>query len=98
MVDVNKVLKEVVKKGEVKMGEKETKASLKKGKAKLIVIANNCTYSEEITNLAKQKNVPVYKYGSNGIELGYTCGKNFVVSAFAVIDEGESNVMQLVRK
>ena len=48
--------------------------------------------------MANEKKVSVYNYNSNGVELGYACGKNFVVSAFAVIDEGESNIMQLVKK
>ena len=98
MVDVSKVLKDVVKKGKVKMGEKQTKTAINNGAARLIVISNNCSYSTEITALANEKKVSVYYYNSNGVELGYACGKNFVVSAFAVIDEGESNIMQLVKK
>ncbi len=98
MVDVNKVLKNVVKKGKVKIGEKQTKTAINNGTAKLIVMSNNCPYSTEITALANEKKVSIYNYNSNGVELGYACGKNFVVSAFAVIDEGESNIMQLVKK
>jgi len=93
MVDVNKVLKVVVKKGKVKIGEKQTKIAIGDGSAKLIVVANNCPYSTEI-----EKKVSIYNYNSNGVELGYACGKNFVISSFAVIDEGESNIMQLVKK
>jgi len=98
MVDVSKVLKDVVKKGNVKIGEKQTKTAVNNGAAKLIVMANNCSYSTEISNLAKEKKVPIYNYNSNGVELGYACGKSFAVSAFAVIDEGESNILQLVKK
>jgi large subunit ribosomal protein L30e len=98
MVDINKVLKNVVNKGNVKIGEKQTKTAINVGAAKLIVMSNNCPYSTEIITLAKEKKVPIYNYNSNGVELGYVCGKNFAVSAFAVIDEGESNIMQLVKK
>ena len=98
MVDVNKVLKIVVKKGKVKIGEKQTKIAIGDGSAKLIVVANNCPYSTEITALANEKKVSLYNYNSNGVELGYACGKNFVISSFAVIDEGESNIMQLIKK
>ncbi|MCK4416126.1 MAG: 50S ribosomal protein L30e [Thermoplasmatales archaeon] len=98
MVDVNKVLKVVVKKGKVKIGEKQTKIAISDGSAKLIVVANNCPYSTEITALANEKKVSIYNYNSNGVELGYACGKNFVISSFAVIDEGESNIMQLVKE
>ncbi|UCD14710.1 MAG: 50S ribosomal protein L30e [Thermoplasmatales archaeon] len=98
MVDVNKVLKNVVKKGRVKIGERQTKIAINDGSAKLIVISNNCPYSMEITTLAKEKNAPIYNYNADGVELGYVCGKNFVVSAFAVVEVGESNIMQLVKK
>ena len=98
MVDVNKTLKNVVKKGTVKIGEKQTKIAINTGTAKLIVMANNCPYDTELSTMAKEKKVPIYKYTSNGLELGYACGKNFAVSAFAVIDEGESSISQLVKK
>jgi large subunit ribosomal protein L30e len=98
MVDVNKVLKDVTKKGNLKIGEKQTRAAVNIGEAKLIVMANNCPYAIEITTLAKEKKVPIYNYKSNGVELGYACGKNFSVTAFAVIDEGESNIFQLIKK
>jgi len=98
MVDVNKTLKSVVKKGTVKIGERQTKTAINTGTAKLIVIANNCPYIKELSTIAKAKKVPIYNYTSNGVELGYACGKNFAVSAFAVIDEGESSILQLVKK
>lgn len=98
MVDVNKTLKSVVKKGTVKIGEKQTKTAINTGTAKLIIMANNCPYKEELNKISKEKKVPIYDYTSNGVELGYACGKNFAVSAFAVIDEGESNILQLVKK
>jgi len=98
MVDVNKALKDVSKKGKIIIGEKQTKAAIQKGTAKLVVMANNCPYAEAITALVTENKVPLYNYTSNGVELGYTCGKSFAVSSFAVLDEGESNILQLVKK
>jgi large subunit ribosomal protein L30e len=98
MVDVNKALKDVSKKGTILIGEKQTKAAIKKGTAKLVVMASNCPYADAITTLAAESNVPVYKYTSTGVNLGYTCGKNFAVSSFAVLNEGESNILSLVKK
>jgi len=98
MVDVNKTLKSVVKKGTVKIGEKQTKLAINTGTAKLIIIANNCPYNKELNKIAKAKKVPIYNFDSNGVELGYACGKNFAVSTFEVIEEGETNILQLVKK
>ena len=98
MVDVEKVLKATVKKGKVKIGNKEAKQALDKGDAKIIIMSNNCPFSEEINTLAKKKKVPVYSSKSNSIDLGYTCGKSFAVSVFAVLEDGGSNILNLIKE
>jgi len=98
MVEVDKVLKTTVKKGQVKIGTKETKQAVKDGKAKIVVLSKNCPNIYEINRLAKTKKIPVYTYNSNSIDLGYTCGKSFSVSVFAVLNDGGSNIMSLVKK
>jgi len=98
MVDVEKVLKATVKKGKVKIGNKEAKQALDKGDAKIIIMSNNCPFSEEINTLAKKKKVPVYSSKSNSIDLGYTCGKSFAVSVFAVLQDGGSNILNLIKE
>ena len=98
MVDVDKVLKSTVKKGKVMIGYKQVKIVISDGTAKLIVLAKNCPYSSEIDKLAKKKKIPVYNHNSNSIDLGYTCGKTFAVSVFAVMDDGGSNILQLTKK
>ena len=98
MVDIEKVLKTTVKKGKVKIGTKQTKQAVNKGEAKLIVMSNNCPYSIEINGLAKKKKIPIYNSDSDSINLGYTCGKSFAVSVFAVLEEGGSNILNLVKK
>lgn len=98
MVDVDKVLKNVVKKGKVKIGARQTKLVINDGSAKLVILSNNCPFSSEINKLAKKKKIQVYNYNSNSINLGYTCGKTFGVSVFAILDDGGSNVLQLTKK
>jgi len=98
MVDVDKVLKTTVKKGTVKIGTKQTKQVLSDGSAKLVVISKNCPQDSEIKTLAKKKKIPIYKYESNSINLGYTCGKAFAVSVFAVMDDGGSNILNIIKK
>jgi len=98
MVDVNKALKDVSKKGTIIIGKKQTKTAIQKGVVKLVVMANNCPYAKDISALVTEKKVPLYNYTSTGVDLGYTCGKSFAVSSFAVLDEGGSNILQLVKK
>ena len=97
MVDVDKVLKSAVKKGSVKIGTKQTKSVIKDGTAKLVVMSKNCPNSSEINKLAKKNKIPVYNYNSSSIDLGYTCGKAFAVSVFAVLDDGGSNISQIIK-
>jgi len=98
MVDVNKALKDVSKKGTISIGKKQTKTAIQKGLAKLVVMANNCPFTKDISALAVENKVPIYNYTSTGVDLGYTCGKSFAVSAFAVLDDGGSNILQIVKK
>jgi len=98
MVDVEKLLKNTVKKGKVIFGFKQTKQVINGKSAKLVVIANNCPYKEEIQKIASKKKIPVFDSKSNSIDLGYTCGKAFAVSTFAVIDDGGTNILKLTRE
>jgi large subunit ribosomal protein L30e len=98
MVDIEKTIKTTVKQGKVMIGGKQTKQTLDKGSAKLVVLSNNCPLSDEIKKLANKKKISVYNSKFNSIELGYSCGKNFAVSAFAVLDDGGSNILKLVKK
>ena len=98
MVDVDKILKTTVKKGKVNIGVKQTRKAVKDKKANLVIISKNCPYLKEIESLAKKKKIPVYNHDSNSIDLGYTCGKTFAVSTFAVLDDGGSNILNIVKK
>lgn len=98
MVEVDKILKTTIKKGKVKIGNKETKTAINNGSAKLVVMSINCPFTKDINNLAKNKNVPVYHSNSNSINLGYICGKAFAVSVFTVLDDGGSNILSILKK
>jgi len=98
MVDIEKTLKNTLKKGKVKIGAKQTKQAINDGSAKLVILSKNCPHSGEIHDLATKKKIPIYNVESNSIDLGYLCGKAFAVSAFAVLDDGGTNVINLLKK
>src|SRR4030042_6950572 len=98
MGDIERTLKNVMSKGKVSLGMKQTKIALQKQDTKLVILAKNCPNIQDITTLANEKNVPVYNTELSSVNLGYAVGKNFAVSAFAILDEGDTNVMQLVKK
>ena len=98
MVEIEKLMKNTVKKGKVKFGFKETKQAIKDKSAKLIVISKNCPFKDDIKKEANKKKTPVFDSKSNSIDLGYSCGKAFAVSTFAVIDDGGTNILNLAKK
>ena len=98
MVDVERILKNVMNEGKVNLGIKQTKLSIKNKAAKIVIMAKNCPFAEEINALGKESDIPIYTTDLTSVNLGYTCGKNYSVSVFAVLDDGNTNVMQLVKK
>ncbi|MEM0208238.1 MAG: ribosomal L7Ae/L30e/S12e/Gadd45 family protein [Thermofilum sp.] len=46
---------------------------------------------------AKISNTPLYVFEGSSKDLGAACNKPFFVSAIAVIDEGESGLLDLVK-
>ncbi|MFO8078490.1 MAG: 50S ribosomal protein L30e [Thermoplasmatota archaeon] len=98
MVDDEKVFKNMVKKGSVVFGSRQTRLTVDKNDAKLVVIASNCPEDDEITTIAEEKNIPVYHAAANNVDLGSHCGKAYAVSVFAVIDDGGVNISSLLKK
>lgn len=96
MVDVERALKSVMEKGKVTIGLRKTKKMLIEGKAKMVVVAKNCPDREEIEKIAKEKNIPIFEFSGKGIELGLVCGKPFSISTFAVLEEGETDILGIV--
>jgi len=98
MVDVEKAFKNMVKNGTVIFGNRQTRLTIKKGKAKLVVFSKNCPFIDEVTDLAEKQDVSMYQAKVNSVELGSICGKMYAVSMFAVVDDGGVNISQLVNQ
>lgn len=87
--DLNKVFRSVLSTGKVVVGARKAIDAAKKGKAQVVVLSSNCL--EETRN--EVKGVPVINYPGNGIDLGIACGKPFSISAFAVLEPGDSGIL-----
>lgn len=98
--DIVKSLQTCVKTGEIVVGSKRTKKLLLHGKAKLIIVASNAPpdLKKDLSYYAKLSNIPVYVFPGTNMELGTLIGKPFGVSALAVIDPGQSNILELVKE
>ncbi len=80
------------------IGTKSSIDALKRGVAQLLVVANNCPADayNDIERYAKLTAVKIAMFNGTSWELGSTIGKPFMVSAIAVIDPGDSNILRLV--
>jgi large subunit ribosomal protein L30e len=95
-VDIEKALRKALKTGKVYLGSKRTLKALKRGEAKMVIVAMNCPKDvrEKISKLSKS-NVPVLVYDGTNMELGAICGKPFSVAALAIIEAGESEILSV---
>ena len=87
--DISKVLRSALSTGKVVIGIKQTRDAIKKGKAQIVVVSSTC--SEE--NLSEFKGTPMIKYSGSGVDLGVACGKPFSISALAVLEPGDSEIL-----
>ncbi|HVP24819.1 MAG TPA: 50S ribosomal protein L30e [Methanomicrobiales archaeon] len=95
-MDFNLSLRRALKTGKVFLGQNSTRTCIDEGKAKLVVVAQNCP-PEFRKFLETVKGVPVHVYAGSGVQLGMACGKPFLVSALAVTEPGESDILSLAR-
>ena len=97
MADLDKALAMAVKTGKVLFGANSALESARRGKVRLIVAASDCP-AELRGNLeyyCKLSKVPFAAYPRPSLELGRVCGKPFVVSALAIRDPGDSDVLKV---
>lgn len=97
---MNSRLKLVMKSGKVILGYKEAVKSLRRSRAKMILIASNCPHlrKSEIEYLSMLAKTPVHHYSGDNTSLGTACGKFFNCSVLAVIDGGDSDILTSTNK
>lgn len=95
-MDFNTSLRRAIKTGNVILGQNETRTCIEEQKAELVVMASNCPAAFRSVIEGKE-NIPLHIYEGSSVQLGRACGKPFMVSALAVVEPGESDILSLVR-
>eukprot|EP00241_Pyramimonas_parkeae_P009304 CAMPEP_0114258408 /NCGR_PEP_ID=MMETSP0058-20121206/19314_1 /TAXON_ID=36894 /ORGANISM="Pyramimonas parkeae, CCMP726" /LENGTH=127 /DNA_ID=CAMNT_0001373327 /DNA_START=69 /DNA_END=449 /DNA_ORIENTATION=+ len=87
---INNRLALVMKSGKYTLGYKTTLKSLRGGKAKLVIIGNNCPplRKSEIEYYAMLAKTGVHHYTGNNVELGTACGRYYRVCCLSITDPG----------
>ncbi|XP_005329168.3 large ribosomal subunit protein eL30 [Ictidomys tridecemlineatus] len=93
---INSRLQLVMKSGKYVLGYKQTLKMIRQGKAKLIILANNCPAlrKSEIEYYAMLAKAGVHHYSGNNMELGTACGKYYRVCTLSIIDPGDSDIIR----
>ena len=85
-----------MKSGKTNMGYKNVLKAIRYGKAKAVILSSNLpvirkSELEYLCILSKVK--PLY-FGGNNSDLGTACGKLFRISCLAVLDAGDSDILE----
>jgi large subunit ribosomal protein L30e len=97
-MSLNQPIASAVSTGECKIGVKSSISSIKKGEAKLIVVAANIPKDEfdDIQRYAQLAQIKVQQFEGTSWDLGEVIGKPFMVSAIAIIKPGDSKILKMV--
>jgi len=97
MIDINKAIVSTVKTGKVWFGANNAIKNVKMGKARLVVIAENCPKNirEDIEYYCRLSNISVIIYKGTSLDLGAVCGKPFTVSALTIREPGDSDILKI---
>ena len=97
-MSLNQPIASAVSTGECKIGAKSSIDAIKKGEAKLVVVAANCPKNEadDIKRYANLSKIKIQKFEGTSWDLGEVVGKPFMVSAIAIIKPGDSKILKMV--
>jgi len=93
---INSRLALVMKSGKYLLGYKQTLKTLRQGKSKLVILANNTPplRKSEIEYYAMLAKTGVHHFVGDNNELGTACGKHFRVCTLSITDPGDSDIIR----
>lgn len=94
---VNEELRAAERTGEVLLGSNQSLEATKNGESKLTIVSATCPsgVEDKIVKYSEERDVPVYYYEDGGGELGLAFGKPFSVAVAAIIEPGDSSILEL---
>jgi len=95
MADLGRDIRLAVDTGKVAIGAKEATKAINADSAKIIVVASKGAKSAiaDILHICKVAEIKVIKFEGSAMELGATCGKPYSINAMAILEPGNSNIL-----
>lgn len=96
MADLNNDLRLAVDTGSVVLGTEETTKAISGNQAKLVVVSakGKAEAVADIAHLCNIAGVKLLKFKGSSIELGTVCGKPYSINSLAVIEGGNSKILE----
>lgn len=90
-------IKLLFKTGKVVLGSRRAVKVVKSGKAVGVIVASNIPkyLADDISYYSRMGNIKVIKYPGSSYDLGAILGKPFPVSVIAILDIGESRILEV---
>ena len=98
-MDIESAIKRIIKTGKIIYGNNNVLKSLTNDKIKLLIVSKNIPREskDKIEQYSKISETPIYTYRGTSLDLGEVCGKPFLISSLAVIDEGDVNISEFTK-
>ncbi|MCL5008465.1 MAG: 50S ribosomal protein L30e [Candidatus Marsarchaeota archaeon] len=96
MSDLNTDLRLAIDTGKVVFGNREVMRTVSSADAKAVVVAMNGKHDivGDMLHISEISSIKIIKFNGNSIELGALCGKPFSVNVFAILEPGNSNILE----
>ncbi|MFQ5911339.1 MAG: 50S ribosomal protein L30e [Thermoplasmata archaeon] len=88
-MDVGREIRKAIETGTVQLGVEQTKRAVSDGRARLVILSKNCPDDF----LRGQSQARTLLFDGSNADLGSVCGKPFSVSALAILEPGESEIL-----
>lgn len=95
-----KAIRMCVDSGKAEFGERSVRSHSLLGRAKMVVVSSNCPprLLSDIGHYCRLSGIALVRFGGDSRELGSVCGKPFVISSLAVLEAGNSSIMDFAPK
>lgn len=98
-MDVVREIQTALRTGKVVLGSRETITAVVNGRAKLVIVASNAPQQirRDLERYCKVSGTPIYEFPGTSWDLGAVCNKPFMVAAMAILEPGESSILEVVK-
>ncbi|MFX1511282.1 MAG: 50S ribosomal protein L30e [Promethearchaeota archaeon] len=97
-VDIDRAINIAVKSGKVELGARNAILNAQLGKARLIILAENCPAktTKRIEFFLKGSKTSMMTLTKSSLELGTICGRPHRISALTIHDPGDSKILEVI--